>query len=271
MATCLPHCVLLGCMYICVHASITLCVFECMCVCARVCVHSVLPGKDLQKSFLHNWRFFSSSLTYCWVRLFGSEQCLFLQGGLALTTVCVCVCLATACALKSKPAEEFVCEHVHSHMWACISIIYVSTAPPPSSRLGPPVLSVGISSRAWWWLASSPAAADTLCKTTLCCRGTVPAFQGSLSAVQQTQLSRHRPRTHQGQDSGHGRQVTYVNTHYLPLASHKHTHPANSAQVSAIPIAPQNTPVTPWKGQHIYTVTRPDLWKHRVLRSWAES
>lgn len=117
MATCLPHCVLLGCMYICVHASITLCVFECMCVCARVCVHSVLPGKDLQKSFLHNWRFFSSSLTYCWVRLFGSEQCLFLQGGLALTTVCVCV--FGDCVCTEKQARRRIC------LWAC-AFAYVS-------------------------------------------------------------------------------------------------------------------------------------------------
>lgn len=36
-----------------------------------------LPGRDLQKSFLHNWKVFFLLLTYCWVRFFGSEQCLF--------------------------------------------------------------------------------------------------------------------------------------------------------------------------------------------------
>lgn len=251
------------------HPSLCVCLSVCVCVRACVCTQ-YCQGKIYRKAFYIIEDFFPLLWHIAESDSLEVSNVFFYRVGWP-SRPCVCVSLATACALKSKPAEEFVCEHVHSHMWACISIIYVSTAPPPSSRLGPPVLSVGISSRAWWWLASSPAAADTLCKTTLCCRGTVPAFQGSLSAVQQTQLSRHRPRTHQGQDSGHGRQVTYVNTHYLPLASHKHTHPANSAQVSAIPIAPQNTPVTPWKGQHIYTVTRPDLWKHRVLRSWAES
>lgn len=212
------------------HPSLCVCLSVCVCVRACVCTQ-YCQGKIYRKAFYIIEDFFPLLWHIAESDSLEVSNDFFYRVGWP-SRPCVCVCLATACALKSKPAEEFVCEHVHSHMWACISIIYVSTAPPPSSRLGPPVLSVGISSRAWWWLASSPAAADTLCKTTLCCRGTVPAFQGSLSAVQQTQLSRHRPRTHQGQDSGHGRQVTYVNTHYLPLASHKHTHPANSAQHS---------------------------------------
>lgn len=52
-----------------------------------------------------------------------------------------------------------------------------------------------------------------------------------------------------------GRSHTF--THILSL-SHINIRIHINAKVGPIPIAP-DTPVTPWKGQHIYTVTRPDL------------
>lgn len=66
----------------------------------------------------------------------------------------------------------------------------------------------------------------------------------------------------------HGRCACAVLTHTKDRArlrvgrSHTlmHVLSAQTAQVSPIAIA-LDTPVTPWKGQHIYTVTRPDLYK----------
>lgn len=65
-------------------------------------------------------------------------------------------------------------------------------------------------------------------------------------------------RTHQGQGSGQGWQAAIRFDRIAPApasrihASRSHSHLAPQ---------PPDTPVTPWKGQRIYTVTRPDLWK----------
>lgn len=45
----------------------------------------------------------------------------------------------------------------------------------------------------------------------------------------------------------------------LPPAPASRTHASRSH--SHLAPQPPDTPVTPWKGQRIYTVTRPDLWK----------
>lgn len=79
-------------------------------------------SRDLQKSFLHNWRFFffSSSLTYCWVSFFVSEQHLLCRESRCVSVcVCVFVCVYTPkyfCVYFHEPIQiqrVLVCWHLY--------------------------------------------------------------------------------------------------------------------------------------------------------------
>lgn len=97
-----------------------------------------------------------------------------------------CHRVACVCFLCQREKQAFkkhwslcVCvdEHVCIHAQLRRVRKRVSPLSMPAAPLCP-ALSVGVSSCVWLWLASSPAVVGTLCKTTLCCRGTFPALQG---------------------------------------------------------------------------------------------